>query len=415
MQNPAPLALYDDEIDLRAVFQTLWKGRTLILILTLVAAATAYAISAWALPKQYQASAYVTIALPRIQYLTTASGLTLNIAAANPDIKAIPDLIKEETVLYEVTADPRIAPAISIETLSGQIQVTTLGTSQLKLQVTDSNPQRAAALATVWAEQAANWIEINYGFNGFTSTLNDQIVVAKQAYEESQTALENFAAINQTPILLARLTAQEDIYTCLEKQILQITALNHRLTNLKEQIPPVEETISLTHAILLESIEHDFDSITSCDAAAVVSQSSAVVALNTSDTKEILSVIASLQEALTQKLTSASITKESLEEQIPQLSVELEHATYQLNQYTQQRDQASGVYEQLAYRKMLLLQQSERTAYVRAKAKAPSVASAPSPPLNAVAAGALGFIVGATAALSAEWRKKQGAEAGDKI
>lgn len=414
MQNPAPPALYDDEIDLRAVFQTLWKGRILILTLTLIAAATAYAISAWALPKQYEATAYVSVALPRVQYLTNTSGLTVNLTAVIPDIKAIPNLIKEETVLRKVTDDPRITPAISIETLSGQIQVTTFGTSQFGLQVTDSNPQRAAALATVWAEQAVDWIEVNYGFGGFIPTLDDQIVIAKQAYEESQTALENFAAINQTSILSARLTAQKNIYACLERQSLQIAALNRRLTDLKEQISPVEETISLTHAVLLESIKHDFDSIASCDST-VISQPSSVVALNTSDTKETLSVIASLQEALAQKLTSASVTQEFLEEQIPQLSVELEHATYQLDQYTKRRDQAGALYDQSAYQKTLLLQQGERTAYIRIKAKTPSVASAPNSPLNAVAAGALGFIVGATAALSAEWRKKHGAEAEDKV
>ncbi|MCL4824557.1 MAG: hypothetical protein KJZ57_10100, partial [Anaerolineales bacterium] len=48
----APTPAYDDEIDLRAVFQTLWKARLPILILTLVAAAAAYAVSAWLLPRE---------------------------------------------------------------------------------------------------------------------------------------------------------------------------------------------------------------------------------------------------------------------------------------------------------------------------------------------------------------------------
>ncbi len=44
--NAAPVPTYDDEIDLREIVLTLWKGRWLILALTLIAALLAYAVSA---------------------------------------------------------------------------------------------------------------------------------------------------------------------------------------------------------------------------------------------------------------------------------------------------------------------------------------------------------------------------------
>ena len=85
-----PSSDYDDEIDLRAIFQTLWKARVAILIVTLAAALVAFAVSAWLLPKQYQAVAYVTVSQPAVKYLSGPEGLAALPAA--PDIKALPEL-----------------------------------------------------------------------------------------------------------------------------------------------------------------------------------------------------------------------------------------------------------------------------------------------------------------------------------
>ena len=75
--NPSPT--YDDEIDLRAsIFQTLWKARRVILIATLAAAIVAFVVSFWILPRQYQATAYVFIGQPVVEFSKSISdtGLT---------------------------------------------------------------------------------------------------------------------------------------------------------------------------------------------------------------------------------------------------------------------------------------------------------------------------------------------------
>jgi hypothetical protein len=60
MEHLSPTT-YEDEIDLREIANTLWKGRSLILRLTAAAALIAFAISTWALPKKYLATTYLSV------------------------------------------------------------------------------------------------------------------------------------------------------------------------------------------------------------------------------------------------------------------------------------------------------------------------------------------------------------------
>ena len=59
--------LFDDAIDLRKYLQMLLKHWQWILIVTVVAALSAAGVSQFALPPTYEATALVTITLPRYQ------------------------------------------------------------------------------------------------------------------------------------------------------------------------------------------------------------------------------------------------------------------------------------------------------------------------------------------------------------
>ncbi|MDO9130900.1 MAG: Wzz/FepE/Etk N-terminal domain-containing protein, partial [Anaerolineales bacterium] len=76
--DPSPT--YDDEIDLRPIVLKLWKARWVILIATLAAALAAFVVSFWILPRKYQATAYVFIGQPAIEFSRsqTDSGLTIS-------------------------------------------------------------------------------------------------------------------------------------------------------------------------------------------------------------------------------------------------------------------------------------------------------------------------------------------------
>ncbi|MBM3181539.1 MAG: hypothetical protein FJZ86_14470, partial [Chloroflexi bacterium] len=184
-----PSSTYDDEIDLRAILLTLWKARRMILIVTLAAAVSAFAVSFWILPRQYQATAYVFIGNP-IGDITQASGLT--ISPTLPDPNVVVELAAAPGLLESVTKDPAVAAAIGEETITVADMVTAVyvGTDQLSLQVTDTDPQRAALLANTWAEKVTDVVNATYKLGTIAQALDSLFLQSQQNYNQAQSALE---------------------------------------------------------------------------------------------------------------------------------------------------------------------------------------------------------------------------------
>ncbi|MBE7535297.1 MAG: hypothetical protein HS124_06165 [Anaerolineales bacterium] len=413
MQNPAPLALYDDEIDLRAVFQTLWKGRTLILTLTLVAAFVAYAVSAWALPKQYEATAYVSVSPPNIYYQPGGAG-GLVTTTTSPDSKALPELAQAAPILKAVEGDSRVASLFaSGEALPDvKMQASLVGTSQLRFQVTNTNPQRAATIATVWAEKTVEWIEMNYGLSLIAVSLDDQIAQAQKNYAAAQSDLESFLAQDQTPTLTSQLNAQSEIYACLEKRGVAARALLQRLENLKARLSSSDAPISLSDALLMDAIQRDMDALNACGSAETILQSSSPTAWFSGITSsQGVAVIEDFRQNLKQRIDSDLKDQNTLQENILKLQVRIEELNYQRAQFTNQRDRVGALYQQLAEQQIMLkgaIEQNGKVANVSAEAIAPKNASSPRPLMNAAIAGFLGLALGAMWVLAVDWWKKIG-------
>lgn len=413
MQNPAPLALYDDEIDLRAVFQTLWKGRTLILTLTLVAAFVAYAVSAWALPKQYEATAYVSVSPPNIYYQPGGAG-GLVTTTTSPDSKALPELAQAAPILKAVEGDSRVASLFaSGEALPDvKMQASLVGTSQLRFQVTNTNPQRAATIATVWAEKTVEWIEMNYGLSLIAVSLDDQIAQAQKNYAAAQSDLESFLAQDQTPTLTSQLNAQSQIYACLEKRGVAARALLQRLENLKARLSSSDAPISLSDALLMDAIQRDMDALNACGSAETILQSSSPTAWFSGITSsQGVAVIEDFRQNLKQRIDSDLKDQNTLQENILKLQVRIEELNYQRAQFTNQRDRVGALYQQLAEQQIMLkgaIEQNGKVANVSAEAIAPKNASSPRPLMNAAIAGFLGLALGAMWVLAVDWWKKIG-------
>jgi len=407
--NANPSSTYDDEIDLRAIFQTLWKARLAIIISTLAAAVIAYAVSAWFLPKQYQAVAYVAIGRPVVQYEAQVG--EISVVPVVPDIKALPELVKSKTILGQVAEDPRVAPLFAPDgtSFAGKTDASAVGVSQLRFQVTDSDPQRAAIVATVWAEKAAEWIEFNYGLGALAAGLDAQIAQSQQDYAEAQSALETFLADDPTLVLQSRVNAQAEAYSCLEKRIIAANALDKRLDELKEKLIESDEPLSLSDALLLASIRQDIDTLETCGSAGVILQSPSLTLFNGISSTQGLAIIDSLNENLQQRIANSQHDQEMLQKEILSFQVELENLNYQFNEYVRRRDQAKLIYTQLSTQQAVMagiLQQSGRVADVSIEAKMPDSASSPKPMLNMAVAGALGLVLGALGALGMDWWKK---------
>ncbi|MCJ7723947.1 MAG: Wzz/FepE/Etk N-terminal domain-containing protein, partial [Anaerolineales bacterium] len=358
--NPSSTT-YDDEIDLREIALTLWKRRWLILVLTLTAALISFVVSAWLLPKQYQAVAYVTVSQPTVRLLPGQEGLAAVPTA--PDIKALPELVQAETIMEQVASNPRVASLLTSgdNRLAGKTKVAAVGVSQLRFQVTDTDPQRAATLATVWAEKAAEWIEINYGLGALTATLDSQIAQTQQSYAQAQSALETFLAQDLTPVLNRQLTSHGDIYACLERRARAANAFLQRLADLETSLVQSDAPLTLSEAILLVSIEQDIDALETCGSAPVILQPASPMLFNGLSTSIGLEVIASLRQNLQQRITHTQGEQDALQEDMLKLKVEIEHRGYQFNEISRQRNQAQSLYQQLTLQQTVIesvLQQS---------------------------------------------------------
>jgi capsular polysaccharide biosynthesis protein len=406
--NEHSIATYDDEIDLRAIFETLWKARIVILVLGISAALMTYIISAWILPSRYQAIAYVVISRPAVQFVTE-SGLTF--VSSLPDIKALPELVGTNAILRQVAADSRVAPLLAADEgkLADKTQVSVVGTTQLRFQVVDTDAKRAAILANVWAEKAAEWIDVNYGLGALAADLDAQITQSQQDYAEAQSALETYLATDSTPILSNRLIAQTEIFTCMEKQVIAANTLNQRLSGLKEMLVESDDIIPLSDALLLTSIRNDIDTLKTCGSADVIFQSPSTTSFTDISSKEGLAIIASLSESLQQRIANIEKEKSTLQSNILNLQTSLEQLNYQKAEFVRKRDQAALVYQQLTQQQVVIqtvIQQSGRVASVSATATTPQNAFSPRPIVAAAIAGMLGFLLTALGVLSLDWWKK---------
>jgi len=406
--NPS-LTTYDDEIDLREIALTLWKRRWLILVLTLTAALISFAVSAWLLPKQYQTVAYVTVSQPAVRYLTGQEGLAAVPTA--PDIKALPELVHTETIMEQVASDPRVASLLASgdNRLAGKTQVSAVGVSQLRFQVTDTDPQRAATLATVWAEKAAEWIEINYGLGALTATLDAQIAQTQQAYAQAQSALETFLAQDPTPILTRQLDSRGDIYACLERRDSAANAFLQRLEDLETDLVQSDDPLSLSDALLLVSIEQDIDALETCDKAQVILQPASPMLFTGLSSSRGLEVIASLRQNLQQRIAHTQSEQDALQEDMQKITVEIERLEYQRTEYNHLRDQARTLYQQLTFQQTVMesvLQKSGRVAEVSAEAKVPQAATSPRLLVNTGVVGMLGLMLSIFGALAVNWWRK---------
>ena len=106
---------YEDEIDLRAVVHTLWDGRKIILIITLVAAIAAFVVSFWILPRTYQATAYVFIGQPAVEFSKSQTDSGFKISSTLPDLKAVVKLSTAPKLLESVLKTPAVAAASEVK------------------------------------------------------------------------------------------------------------------------------------------------------------------------------------------------------------------------------------------------------------------------------------------------------------
>ena len=403
-----PSPAYDDEIDLRAIFRTVWKARTAIFIVTLAAAVAAFVVSFWLLPRKYQATAYVFIGSPVVEILQD-TGITTS--PNLPDIKAVVQLAAAPGLLQSVIRDPAVAEARGNEKIpiADMATASDVGKDQLRLQVTDTDPQRAALLANTWAKKVTDTVNATYGVSDLAQNLDSQVLMSQQEYEKAQAALEDALSKNQVVALSSQLDSKK-------RGLDQAWADNSRTTSVLQDLQFFEQSLSgvsgetplsLGDVLALTTLRQRSLTVASDTSFTLLIDSASYAGFTVS---KALAATAQMRAGLQTQLTRLQSDQLRLEQEIPQLQRDSSNANAQLDQFTTKRDQTQGLYTSLLQqqrRVAIVLTQSAKVATVSVEAVPPYAATSPKVLVNLAVAGMLGLMLSILGALALEWWKKE--------
>lgn len=415
--SPAPT--YDDEIDLRAIFQLLWKARRVIFFVPLGAALVAFAVSFWFIPHKYQAATYVFIGNPVVDF-AQATGLT--ISPTPPDLRAVVQLAVAPGLVESVARDPVVVAAIGDEEiiLAKMMAASDVGKDQLRLQVTDTDPQRAALLANAWAEKVTAVVNVTYGVGAIAQTLDSQVLQSQQDYEQAQAALEEALSKSRVDALGAQLQrAQIELKCGLESnshttRVLEdLQVFEQGLSGLSTESP-----LSLGDGLALLTLRQRSLASQPCQLENQAQSSNApdlTVEIDSTSfagftVSKALGTTAQMRAALQTQLTRSQSDQSRLEQEIPQLQGDLENAQAQLAQFTLRRDRSQELYAALLQQQQRIatvLAQSAKVAAMSVEAVPPDEALPRGVLVNTAVAGALGLVLSVFGALGVEWWRNE--------
>ena len=199
----------EETVDLRPYLAAL--GRYLWLIGGAVVLAIVIAVAIYLMSNDYEAIALLTVPEPTEQLQFDARITTTMRSMQN--LTVYPELAKSSDLLNRVLAHAIELTDGRIATLAQVRDMTTLTTSAdnrlVRLVVTDEDPEVAAALANIWAEEFVITIETLFGRGG-VAYFDDQLQQASQELRAADDALVAFQTTNRQGIVDNELLALTD-------------------------------------------------------------------------------------------------------------------------------------------------------------------------------------------------------------
>ncbi len=199
----------EETVDLRPYLAAL--GRYLWLIGGAVVLAIVIAVAIYLTSNDYEAIALLTVPEPTEQLQFDARITTTMRSMQN--LTVYPELAKSSDLLNRVLVHAIELTDGRIATLAQVRDMTTLTTSAdnrlVRLVVTDEDPEVAAALANIWAEEFVITIETLFGRGG-VAYFDDQLQQASQELRAADDALVAFQTTNRQGIVDNELMALTD-------------------------------------------------------------------------------------------------------------------------------------------------------------------------------------------------------------
>jgi len=417
-----PQTYNDVEIDLRKVVLTLWRGRWVIIALTLVAAVAAFALSKWVLPERYQAIAHVTITKPILVFQDAVDTGGITIGASLPDLVSVVELSTTQSLLEKVTASPEIANSWDddTESLISMVEAFIVGWDQVRLQVSDKDPVRAADLTNAWAERVAEQINMLYGVDAIAQDLDAQVVHALDKYSDAQAALEDELSKSQVVALGKHLNSTANDLTCVLSRNSAAARIIEDLQIFEQGLRAQSGNASLTlgDALALTTLQQRTSASQICASGTQNPQLQfGTDTLFDIPVAQAFTTIAQMKVALQTQQPLLGEEQARLEEEIPSLKRDLENAQYQVTQLTQARDQAQALHAALLQQQgriNIILMTSAKIATISSPAVTPEKKSSPNTVMNTALGGIMGLILGVFWIFVAGWWREGDVEQKNK-
>ena len=407
MEHPLSPDYFEDEIDLREIIKTLLRYKWLIIGITILAVVAGYGLTKLIFPKEYGASASVIITKP---ILTANLDSRIQTEPQTPDTKSLTELTVGDDLVEEVFHSPEVKAALSngkdIFDRKKQLHPSLIGTSQLKLDVTAASPEQAALIANVWAKVVADHLNLLFGVG------EDSLV---QVQQQKATALENWnkaeadlaKALPQNRIDALR-SSKDQISENYKDLLLRLQSLDNLLTTAKNFDSRLQD-YSSSQALPLP----DLISLASLQQQSIGGENQIQLQFNSSGTLDQQMTVGEARQnvqqliaAMTSERQGIETSAQGLEDQLSQVAVDLETATFQLNQLTTKRDLAQNSYQALSSLEeetQISLSQNDRTVKVASKAIPNEKAVGPQSARNGLIAGAMMFILAVFFVLIWNW------------
>ncbi len=202
----------EEEVDLREYISVLIRRWRLIAGWMLLPALVTFGASSL-LPKKYAASAIVAAAEPRY---TLKFDPRIESVAPQVDIGAYLGLTTCDEIVMKLLQSPSVAPLLDgirdIEDLREKLDTSTEEDESLVvLEVTDTDPERAAELANLWAELYVDFISEIYGQSQMNqSFFQTQLVEVDERLKRAEDALVAYQAVNPGRVFERNLAAKLD-------------------------------------------------------------------------------------------------------------------------------------------------------------------------------------------------------------
>jgi succinoglycan biosynthesis transport protein ExoP len=413
----------EEEIDLRQYINVLIRYWYWIAGLALVAAVVAFVVSSF-LPPTYEATSLVVVTQPRYQFQfdQRVENVPFDLAQFSHGYQTI--ATSDDLLLFVAKAASRPE---SPQDLDKMFSVEADGDPNLiKLTVRSRDPQEAAGLANVWAEQLAAYLNQVYGRND-GPVFEKQTAEAKTALEQTDLALATFRqkyGLGFFDSNTLRISGGDDLRISgsdSENTIFDL-GIARRLRAKTDLLMQYETQADRTARLLQEARALSAQADSAASPAIVAGLLTDMLQLGLMDKESSLPVqinlgsldarasLSALITALEAKQNSADEAITRLQAEVEALQSELADRQRELEQLLRDRRVAQDTY--------LTLSNKFQEASVQAQAKTGDVAqvgsraSVPSEPVgprrlfNTAVAGALGLMVGVLGVFFIEyWRQ----------